>query len=268
MSINRVPSVPFAQIANAALRDKRLSFKARGVLAMVLSNVGEWNATTDWIEQQSEKDGRHAVKEALRELSDLGYRVVSKRKIDGGRIVTVTDWFHEPQEIRRTENPPAGEYDGQRTVPSIEDYSLEHHHQNTTKTPVRLAPDVSASVSTLLAKPAQTPIQKPVGDDPAFTAFWSVYPRKTAKGHARRAWVKATRTTDPREIIAGAVRYRDDPNRTDSYTAHPATWLNGERWTDDPLPGRESRGDRKLSEAEAMIRRAAQRDHGIGEIES
>lgn len=111
-------------------------------------------------------------------------------------------------------------------------------------------------------------VQKPAGEDEAFTAFWSIYPRRQAKGHALRAWRKATRATDPRLILAGAVRYRDDPNRSPEYTALPATWLNGERWTDDPLPGRQSRSDRKLSEAEAMIRRAAQRDYGIEEIES
>ena len=72
-------------------------------------------------------------------------------------------------------------------------------------------------------------------DDPDFAAFWSAYPRKEAKGQARTAWRKAviTNKTDPKVIILGAERYADDPHRKTGgrkYTAHPGTWLNGERW--------------------------------------
>jgi hypothetical protein len=74
---------------------------------------------------------------------------------------------------------------------------------------------------------------------PTFDAcFWPVYPRHTAKADARRAWDKALRVADAATIVAGAARYRDDPNREDEYTCHPATWLNGQRWNDDPLPAR------------------------------
>lgn len=72
-------------------------------------------------------------------------------------------------------------------------------------------------------------------DDPDFAAFWSAYPRKEAKGQARTAYRTAviTKKTDPKTIILGAERYADDPKRKAGgrkYTAHPATWLNGERW--------------------------------------
>lgn len=78
----------------------------------------------------------------------------------------------------------------------------------------------------------------PPGDGPSFVDFWSVYPRREAKGEAAKAWAKATTKADPDEIIAAAVRYRDDPNRDPAYTAHPTTWLNQGRWEDDPLPPR------------------------------
>lgn len=75
-------------------------------------------------------------------------------------------------------------------------------------------------------------------DDPDFTKFWDVYPRKVGKGEARKAWFKLVKTgVDAADIIAGAERYRDDPKRQRSgieYTKHPGPWLNAERWTDQP----------------------------------
>jgi hypothetical protein len=69
-------------------------------------------------------------------------------------------------------------------------------------------------------------------DDPDFARFWDAYPRKEAKGAARRAWAKAIKTADADAVIAGAARYRHDPRREERFTAHAATWLNSERWLD------------------------------------
>lgn len=74
-----------------------------------------------------------------------------------------------------------------------------------------------------------------------FDEFWAAYPRKAGKGQARNAWSRAVRRGDPGEIIRGAERYRDDPNREDRFTKHASTWLNGECWDDEPLPSRTGR---------------------------
>lgn len=104
-------------------------------------------------------------------------------------------------------------------------------------------------------------VRKPIDDeDPGFMAFWDAYPRKTAKGSARRAWSRAVTVAPVDVIVAAAQRYAQDPNREDQFTAHPATWLNGERWADGPLPERKSRAERKTSEVADMIRRATERD--------
>jgi hypothetical protein len=84
-------------------------------------------------------------------------------------------------------------------------------------------------------KPAGRKIEPGSDDDPDFCAFWDVYPRRVAKGQARKAWKTAIikRGVDPKIIIVGAECYRDDPlrrSRSIEYTAHPGTWLNGERW--------------------------------------
>jgi hypothetical protein len=103
--IQRVPQVPFAQIANAALRDARLSFRARGILAMVLSHTGEWQASRDWIVDQSDREGREAVQTALNELTDLGYRRVVKERQEDGTIRTYVEWSHESTDRPETRPP-------------------------------------------------------------------------------------------------------------------------------------------------------------------
>lgn len=82
-------------------------------------------------------------------------------------------------------------------------------------------------------------------DSSAFDRFWNAYPRRVAKDDARKAWAKAISRADPEQIIAAAERFRDDPARDPQFTAHPATWLNGGRWADDPLPRGSPRGQRE-----------------------
>ena len=65
-----------------------------------------------------------------------------------------------------------------------------------------------------------------------FEQFWSEYPRKTAKGGAEKAWLKAVGQTDAETILTGlrSAKFSSDPQ----YVPHPATWLNQRRWEDGP----------------------------------
>lgn len=245
MTINRVPSVPFAQIANAALRDTRLSYKARGILAMVLSNAGEWHATSEWIVQQSVKDGPHAVQTALNELSEAGYRVVRTERDKDGRVRTVTDWFHDPI-IRPAENPGTGKSGLRATDPALEHQLTEHNGTEEHNKQLTAAYD----------------------DD--FLAFWSAYPRHVGKREAHKVWLQVIKIAHPADIIQGARRYASDPHRVDQYTAHPTTWLRRGGWEDDPLPtptgGRVTGGEARMkqyAELSAKFRQGQQ-----GELEA
>lgn len=74
----------------------------------------------------------------------------------------------------------------------------------------------------------------------SFDTFWDAYPRKEAKRNAEKAYLSALKRTggDATPLILGARRYAADPNREQAFTALPATWLNGDRWGDEPLPAR------------------------------
>lgn len=76
-----------------------------------------------------------------------------------------------------------------------------------------------------------------------FLDFWEVYPRHRDKRKAFKAWRNAVArlgaTADARgAILAGAIRYRDDPNRLDEFTKYAEGWLNADGWEDEPLPAR------------------------------
>jgi len=71
-----------------------------------------------------------------------------------------------------------------------------------------------------------------------FDEFWEIYPRKAGKQEARKVFQRALSNATLAEILEGARRYAADPNRQPQFTAHPATWLNQGRWSDEPLPPR------------------------------
>jgi hypothetical protein len=87
----------------------------------------------------------------------------------------------------------------------------------------------------------------PAADESDFDRFWATYPRREAKDRARKAWAKAIARADPETVIAGAARFRDDPEREAKYTPHPASWLNAGRWTDEPLPRGSPNGQREVN---------------------
>jgi uncharacterized protein YdaU (DUF1376 family) len=67
--------------------------------------------------------------------------------------------------------------------------------------------------------------------------FWPNFPRKTSKGAALKAYKAARKKTSFNEIMAGCRRYASDRHGEDhAFTKHPATWLNGLCWLDEPAP--------------------------------
>lgn len=69
-----------------------------------------------------------------------------------------------------------------------------------------------------------------------FEVWWSLCPLKRAKGEARVAYARARKIASADMLIDGLLRYRAhiEANAVSAhFTAHPATWLNGERWEDE-----------------------------------
>ena len=68
-----------------------------------------------------------------------------------------------------------------------------------------------------------------------FNAFWQIYPRKLGKGEAKGAFVKAVDKFGADVVLEGARRFASDPNLpSPQFIPRAATWLNQERWDDEP----------------------------------
>jgi len=76
-------------------------------------------------------------------------------------------------------------------------------------------------------------------DDP-FDVFWSKFPRHEGKKAARRVFSKLKPEDKLLAIKDCESRYIGIEKQ---YIPHPATYLNGERWEDDPIPRPEKKED-------------------------
>jgi hypothetical protein len=63
---------PYAQLGNAMLRDKRLSFEARGVLAFILTYPSNWQFGLAWL-CRDQDIGRDRARRIIREHVTAGY---------------------------------------------------------------------------------------------------------------------------------------------------------------------------------------------------
>lgn len=110
------PQGHFTILRNVVLRDERLSFRARGILACVLSRPDDWRTTSETLAKQSGgREGRDAIRSALKELEMAGY--LRRYKVNDkvtGQITTVTYIFDEPTENGLTED---GLTEGGKSVP-------------------------------------------------------------------------------------------------------------------------------------------------------
>ena len=69
--------------------------------------------------------------------------------------------------------------------------------------------------------------------EPAFFAFWRLYPKKRCRDDAAKAFRNRVRAgVDPASIMAGLARHQF--NADPQYVPYPAKWLRQGQWLDEP----------------------------------
>lgn len=203
----------FAQIPNSWLRDSRLSLKAIGLLAQIMTHVPGWNMSINSLAQRNNV-GRDQIRTAIQELEEFGYLKREQSREDGKFAETI--WrTSDPTEIPLSEN-------------------------STT---------VNPTTKNTITKEDQIKNNERTYSDSQFEEFWNLYPKKVDKGAAIRAFRKASKNHDLALVIDGAKRYAEDPNLPDKqFIKNPATWLNAESWNNGPLPKRKTTDSKALEE--------------------
>ncbi|MDH6279317.1 replication protein [Prescottella agglutinans] len=97
----------FTILDNDVINDKRLSYRARGVLIWLLSKPADWRTRSESIAAQSPKEGREAIRSAMRELREAGYLRTEKiQDPETGRWSTITTVFEVPVDESETSAVP------------------------------------------------------------------------------------------------------------------------------------------------------------------
>lgn len=75
-------------------------------------------------------------------------------------------------------------------------------------------------------------------DDPQWVRFWNAYPNRCSKKDARRAWAKLAPDLELVEQMLATLAWQIPLHRWDgekaAFAPYPSSWLNGERWKDEP----------------------------------
>ncbi len=186
----------FTQIPNAWIRDTRLTFKARGILAMLLSHIEGWQLNIATLAYNN-IEGKDAIRSAIKELEDLGY-LRREQPTQNGRFQEVV-WITQDPDFS-TILPVSG-------FPTTEKPSSDNPQYKNT-------------------------IQKEEHNKEItlFDEFWDAYPRKIDKAKALKAFKSALKRTTMETIMAGVKAYTNDPTRKPEFTKYPASWLNADAW--------------------------------------
>ena len=213
----------FMVVQNDVVRDKRLSFKARGILLEILSRPDNWVITAEGLALEGQ-EGRSAILTAFEELRSAGYMKTRKLRNSDGTFQTITHVFDTPENA--IIESPRVDFPTSDNLLSLEE-------------PIKEELELMSLSKT----------------DFQFDEFWKIYPKHNGGViNNKKAWAKAVKVASPEEIIAGAKRYRDDPNRSLQFTAYPASWLNKGMWTDAPLtPQSFKDGSRSLVNTPTLV---------------
>ena len=110
--------IPFTQVANAALYDTRISFKAKGLYTYLYSKPDGWDFSSERIAHES-LENRDAIRSALMELENYGYLI--RHKLPNGRMA------YQVKFPPMTENPSQGQ------EPMTENTTVGKYHSGKTR---------------------------------------------------------------------------------------------------------------------------------------
>lgn len=212
---------PYVTVETKTVEDKRLSFKATGLLVWLLAKPPHWTITTSGL-ASAKKEGRDSIATALKELEEHGYLVRNKVQ---DPATGQWGWVHDVYETPTTENP--GSVADNPTPTTENPVSAEHG-----------LPDVGKSVLLVSNQSAnETKELKP--SFASFADFWNLYPPrrgiKVEKQKAQEQWKKLSLDAQASAMTA-VVNYADACKRDVTIAKDAFRWLRDKTFEDWQTP--------------------------------
>lgn len=263
----------YTQIPNLWLRDARLSRRARGLLAEVMSHRVGWRVTVAGL-QRTGPEGRDAIRATIQELIGCGYLRRSQEQGESGRFNEVeyevcdpftADGKHVSGGFAVVGPSDGGSPDVGQPAPieehHLEDQSLEHHGEE-------LAHGDAAGVLGGIEVDAPTDVVLE-----SFLRLWKAWPRSESRKTALTSYRRAARTVRLVELETASVAWArgaaaviaaaPNPDEQKRATPYLASWLNAERWIEaPPVPAVRATAARGEAQRSDLTRLAEQLDNG------
>lgn len=222
--IYRLDNQPFAQIPNEAIRNPQITATGFRLLAYLMSHQDGYELTYGQIERETGM-GRYAINEAINNLERHGWLRTERTKMPNGQFGPKAWFVMNPYLPTTVGNSTAGNSIVEEPTDNKNTTSLEHNKKRTVN-----AQQVA----------------------PLFLEFWQVYPLKKGKQAAWKAFEKALGRVPASVVLDGVKAFAQDPYLPPKqFLPYPATWLNEDRWEDEPYPVRELTAEEKQARAKA-----------------
>ncbi len=235
----------FTQIPNEWVRDQRLSRKARGVLAEIMSHSVGWHVSVNGL-VKSGPEGRDAIKAALAELKDADYLQVSQTRGKGGRWNEVEYELCDPATA-----------DGLSVTGGLAANGLTASGQSAPKNTISIEDHQLEVLSGLLDE------------------LWKMWPaaRRSTRKVVEKSLRTALKSVDAQTLRTAVEQHSrvwsSWPSSDVQYVPLLSTWLNQERWAAaPPLPraGGQSFARQAQSNSLALFEHYKNQEVGHAEI--
>jgi len=223
----------FTTVPNSILRNPELSFKAKGIICLLLSNKEGWSTHLSTLKKIS-TDGTDGIQSGLQELEKAGYLLRVKYRDKQTKVWRGSFWAY-------TDIPH--QFKIERTLKALYNQGLEPQPGF----PDMETPDMANPVLIILNNnntnnnlPQEEEILSKNGFiiPSQFEDFWEFYPRKVDKGKTLTIWNRICSRKENRptwkEIKKAIYQQKKSERWKDpKFIPHPSTWLNQNRWLDD-----------------------------------
>lgn len=125
--VNVKRNTGYTVMSNYHLKDRNLSYKAKGLLSIMLSLPEEWDYSINGLAAIS-KEGVKATRSTIKELEDAGYIIRTKVNDEKGHFKYIYDIFETPQNEEQKEEQPYTQKGH-----AVEGHAVEGHAVNGTQ---------------------------------------------------------------------------------------------------------------------------------------